>query len=107
MGIIDEIKNRYRSGSLLIKLIFVNVGIFLVVKLTMFVLMLAGIDARVVTDMVELPSAWSAVLVRPWTLVTYMFMHGDLMHIFFNMLCLYWMGLVFMEFNTPKQLVAL
>ena len=73
----------------------------------MFVLMLAGIDARVVTDMVELPSAWSAVLVRPWTLVTYMFMHGDLMHIFFNMLCLYWMGLVFMEFNTPKQLVAL
>ena len=107
MGIIDEIKNRYSSGSLLIKLIFVNVGIFLVVKLTMFVLMLAGIDARVVTDMVELPSAWSAVLVRPWTLVTYMFMHGDLMHIFFNMLCLYWMGLVFMEFNTPKQLVAL
>ena len=107
MGIIDEIKNRYSSGSLLIKLIFVNAGIFLVVKLTMFVLMLAGIDARVVTDMVELPSAWSAVLVRPWTLVTYMFMHGDLMHIFFNMLCLYWMGLVFMEFNTPKQLVAL
>ena len=107
MGIIDEIKNRYSSGSLLIKLIFVNAGIFLVVKLTMFVLMLAGIDARVVTDMVELPSAWSAVLMRPWTLVTYMFMHGDLMHIFFNMLCLYWMGLVFMEFNTPKQLVAL
>ena len=43
----------------------------------------------------------------PYQLVTYMFMHGDLMHIFFNMLCLYWMGLVFMEFNTPKQLVAL
>ena len=107
MGIIEEIKNRYRSGSLLIKLIFINAGIFLAVKLSVFVLMLAGIDASVVMDMVELPSAWEAVTMRPWTLVTYMFMHGDLMHIFFNMLCLYWMGMVFMEFNTPKQLVAL
>ena len=34
-------------------------------------------------------------------------MHGDLMHIFFNMLCFYWFGLIFMEFNTPKQMVAL
>ncbi|MGN0228231.1 MAG: rhomboid family intramembrane serine protease [Muribaculaceae bacterium] len=107
MGIIEEIKNRYRSGSLLIKLIFINAGIFLAVKLSVFVLMLVGIDASVVMDIVELPSAWEAVTMRPWTLVTYMFMHGDLMHIFFNMLCLYWMGVVFMEFNTPKQLVAL
>ena len=107
MGIIEEIKNRYRSGSLLLKLIFINAGIFLAVKLSVFVLMLAGIDASVVMDMVELPSAWAAVTMRPWTLVTYMFMHGDLMHIFFNMLCLYWMGMVFLEFNTPKQLVAL
>ena len=107
MGIIEEIKNRYRSGSLLIKLIFINAGIFLAVKLSVFVLMLAGIDASVVMDMVELPSSWAEVTMRPWTLVTYMFMHGDLMHIFFNMLCLYWMGMVFLEFNTPKQLVAL
>lgn len=29
---------------------------------------------------------------RPWTLVTYMFLHGDLMHIGFNMLGLYFFG---------------
>ena len=107
MGIIDEIKYRYLSGSLLIKLIFINVGIFLAVKLATFVLMLVGVDTSVVAMLVELPSSWGAVLMRPWTLITYMFMHGDVLHIFFNMLCLYWMGMVFMEFNTPKQLVAL
>jgi membrane associated rhomboid family serine protease len=30
----------------------------------------------------------AAVLVRPWTLVTYMFLHGDIGHIFFNMIAL-------------------
>jgi membrane associated rhomboid family serine protease len=31
-------------------------------------------------------------LVRPWTAVTYMFLHGDLMHLLFNMLGLFFFG---------------
>jgi membrane associated rhomboid family serine protease len=31
-------------------------------------------------------------LVRPWTVITYMFLHGGLGHIFFNMLSLYFFG---------------
>jgi membrane associated rhomboid family serine protease len=33
-----------------------------------------------------------AILLRPWTAVTYMFVHGGLGHIFFNMLGLYFFG---------------
>jgi membrane associated rhomboid family serine protease len=33
-----------------------------------------------------------AVLARPWTLVTYMFLHGGLSHILFNMLGLFFFG---------------
>lgn len=32
------------------------------------------------------------VLVRPWTIVTYMFLHAGLMHIAFNMLALFFFG---------------
>jgi membrane associated rhomboid family serine protease len=32
------------------------------------------------------------LLSRPWTLLTYMFLHGSLGHIFFNMLALYFFG---------------
>ncbi len=32
------------------------------------------------------------VLVRPWTIVTYMFLHGGLMHLLFNMLALFFFG---------------
>lgn len=31
-------------------------------------------------------------LVRPWSVVTYMFLHGDVMHLLFNMLALYFFG---------------
>jgi membrane associated rhomboid family serine protease len=34
--------------------------------------------------------AW--ILVRPWTIITYMFLHGGLMHLLFNMLGLYFFG---------------
>jgi membrane associated rhomboid family serine protease len=32
------------------------------------------------------------VAVRPWTVVTYMFLHGGFIHILFNMLAFYWFG---------------
>ena len=32
------------------------------------------------------------VLVRPWTVVTYMFLHGSITHVGFNMLALYFFG---------------
>jgi membrane associated rhomboid family serine protease len=31
-------------------------------------------------------------LVRPWTIVTYMFLHGSMSHLLFNMLGLWWFG---------------
>jgi membrane associated rhomboid family serine protease len=34
--------------------------------------------------------AWA--LTRPWTIITYMFLHGGLGHIFFNMLALFFFG---------------
>ena len=34
----------------------------------------------------------TAILARPWTVVTYMFLHADLTHIFFNMIGLFFFG---------------
>lgn len=38
--------------------------------------------------------SWHSQLFRPWQLVTHMFMHGDVSHIFGNMLALYFFGSV-------------
>ncbi len=35
---------------------------------------------------------WQIALLQPWRLVTYMFLHGSVLHVAFNMLWLWWMG---------------
>ncbi len=34
----------------------------------------------------------AAIVIRPWTLITYMFLHASWIHILFNMLALFWFG---------------
>jgi membrane associated rhomboid family serine protease len=57
--------------------------------------------ANVVMFLAAQPGTWLfyqltlvpyAVLYRPWTLVSYMFLHGGFGHVFFNMLALYFFG---------------
>src|SRR5208337_3453451 len=42
------------------------------------------------TSMLEFIPAFA--IQRPWTFLTYSFVHGSFMHILFNMLALYWFG---------------
>ena len=35
---------------------------------------------------------WGAMMLRPWTIVTYMFLHASISHILFNMIALYIFG---------------
>ena len=105
MGFIDDIKRSYSQGSMLLKLIFINIGVFVVLYILGlgFLLMNAG-DG--IVRWVELPGDLRLLLHRPWTLVTYMFAHINLLHILFNMLWLYWLGRIFMEYFSPKQLTG-
>jgi len=53
-----------------------------------------------------LQSNLEKLLVRPWTIITYMFLHFDFLHILFNMLWLFWFGRIFLKYLTPKQLTT-
>jgi membrane associated rhomboid family serine protease len=44
---------------------------------------------------------------RPWTLLSYAFMHAGLFHIFFNMLNLYWFGKLIAEYVGSKRVISL
>lgn len=105
MGFIDDIKRSYTQGSMLLKLIFINIGVFVVLHVLALgsLLMNAG-DGILLW--VELPSDLGMLLHRPWTLITYMFAHYGFLHILFNMLWLYWLGRIFMEYFSPKQLTG-
>ena len=107
MAFIDEIKRSYTQGSMLLKLIFINIAVFVLLHIVVLVAMLFNVDGNALLSWVELPSNLSQLIRRPWTLLTYMFSHYGLLHILFNMLWFYWLGRIFMEFFSPKQLTGL
>lgn len=107
MAIIDDIKRTYRQGGMLLRLIYINIGVFLLLHAVAIVAWLLGVQEPQSLLWVELPSRFSTLLGRPWTLITYCFAHYDVLHILFNMLCLYWMGRIFLEYFYPKQLSGL
>ncbi len=93
MGIWDEIKASFRHGTSLTRLIFVNAGIFLIIKILEMISVLA--------------SRPEALATKPWTPVTYMFLHQGFIHLLFNMLWLWWFGKIFMGYLDQRKVVSL
>ena len=104
---ITDLKLRFRSGSVLTKLIYINIGVFIVVRLAALALKLFGFSYAPFLTWLEMPSSPIMLLHRPWTLITYMFLHYGFLHIIFNMLWLYWFGQNFLQFLNPRQLGGL
>ncbi len=52
------------------------------------------------------PANTDFLIEKPWTMLTYMFLHLDFMHILFNMLWLWWFGVIFIQYLSQKQLLA-
>ena len=105
MNITDEIKESFRQGSVLTRLIYVNIGVFVLIRLINVVFFLMGKDLPIL-PWLALPADSHVLLTRPWTLFTYMFLHFDFLHILFNILWLYWMGKIFLIYFDAKKLLG-
>ena len=108
MSVIDEIKESFHKGTILHKLIYFNLGIFLTVQIVRIVLLLSNSNEGFLTfvDYLAVPANLEVLARRPWTLLTYMFLHVDFIHILFNLLWLYWFGTVFIQELGLKKLLS-
>lgn len=106
----DGIKNSFKEGSNLSKLIYINLGVFLLVKLAAVFTFLFGFapsEGNFILNWLSLPADTSDLLYRPWTVFTYMFLHEGFLHILFNMLYLYWFGRIFLTLLDQKKLLSI
>ena len=101
-----EIKRRFNAGTIAAKYIYINFGVFILIRLYMIVCRLFMTEATFI-NYLEMPSDPALLMYRPWTIITYMFVHLDFLHIIFNMLWLYWFGKIFLQFFTGRQLGGL
>ncbi len=106
MGIVDEIKNSFKLGSVVTRLIYINLSVFLAVKVLHVLFYLSG-QPFVIVEWLAIPANPEALIYKPWTLVTYMFFHLDFFHVIFNVLGLYWFGKMFLSHFEGDKLLSL
>ena len=106
-GIFDDLKRTFQQGNIVVRLIYVNVATFVLCALLSVVLGLFGLSTAETLRALYLPADLLQLLRRPWTLITYMFMHAGVWHLLGNMLWLYWFGKLFLYFFSSKHLRGL
>ena len=108
MGILDEIKASFKSGSTLTKLIYINLAVFLAVKIATvfsFLFQLENVSNSMVYWL-SVPADAQLLIGRIWSIFTYMFLHQDFLHILFNMLVMFWFGRIFLHYFDGKKLLS-
>ncbi len=104
MSIIEDLKLQYRIGGISNKMIYWNVGFF-IVSIPLFYQFKLGIFDY--PNWLEVSSEFNILLYKPWTLVTYAFFHTSFFHLFFNMMILNFSSRLFLTYFTQKQYLGL
>lgn len=95
-----NLKYQFSRLSIAEKLIAINVLVFIVERLTTFLLRLSS---NSIVQWFELPKDFFEFLLQPWSIVTYSFFHGGFGHLFWNMLLIYFVGRIFLNLFDARR----
>lgn len=108
-------KDQFLNGSLLMKLIFINAAIYLLINLvSLFALWFGLTDFLIyyqdgsytskLTYWLAASSSFLETIKHPWSVITYMFLHERFWHLIFNMVFLYFAGRIFTQYLGERRL---
>lgn len=103
---LNDIKHKFTSANALLKLIYINISVYILVQLvktSSFLLQNGNLN---LIDWFGVPSQPSEFIFKPWSLITYMFTHEGLLHILFNLMWLYFAGQIFLQYFNAKKLYS-
>lgn len=100
MNILDDLKMQYKVGGIALKMIFWNIGCFLVSLLFFYRFSIGAFDFP---NWIALSSEPSVFVLKPWSFITYAFFHDSFLHLFFNMIVLNFSSYLFLTFFSSKQ----
>ena len=106
MSLLDDLKMQLRSGDITMRLIVLNVVLFVVPSLFVVIASLLGYSLDILYY-VSLSSSVADLLWKPWSILTYSFFHAGIWHIIFNMIMFNFAAKVFLTYFTQKQLLGL
>lgn len=93
MAFINDIKEAFNKANIVEKIIYINVFLFLITVLLQ----------NFVINWFALPAALNDFIYKPWTLISFAFIHQGFFHVLSNLLVLYYLGNLFLDFYSKKQ----
>ena len=106
MSILDNLRLRYKQGNIVEKLIYINIAVFAVTLLINVVEGLYANQQNFIVNWFSLDNSINSLLTKPRTIISYGFLHADFLHILMNLIVLYFIGNLFLEYFTQKQLLT-
>lgn len=100
----EQFKRFFKGADVTMKFIIINVAIFVLVNVIDSLFYFMAVNFSTV-EWFAVPAHPMELLMKPWTVFSYMFLHENLWHIAFNMLWLFIFGRIFLQFLSAKQLV--
>jgi membrane associated rhomboid family serine protease len=98
-------KGLFKENPVLKWLLIVNVGIWIMVAFAnLFLWLYKSPGTNLLVKWLSVPADWTELIRKPWTIVTYMFLHERFWHLFFNVWMLWFGGMIFTRFLSQKQL---
>ena len=105
MNILDNLKYRFKNAGIVEQLIYVNLAVFLLVFISNTFGFLFQSNSNLLVNWFALPANFDDFISKPWTIITYGFLHTSFLHILLNLIALFYIGHLFQQYFTAKQLI--
>lgn len=108
-SIVEDIKNQFRYGSMVIQLILVNILVYVAdnVLQLLFLLVNKGYLYDNFAQWFMVSAALEKLVWKPWSVITYMFLHANLWHLGFNMYALYVFGQIIVNYLGNRKILPI
>ena len=101
----DKISSEFKLSSNLNKIIYLNIIFFVIIKVCSSIFFLFEINTNEFFNKLYLPAEINLIKLQPWSIFSFMFIHLNFVHLIFNMLLLYFIGNIFLQWLDDKQLI--
>jgi|TARA_B110000438_G_scaffold86556_2_gene85995 membrane associated rhomboid family serine protease len=108
--IIEDFKKAWnKKDNGLVKIILINVIIFIGISIIKVFLQIGGLEILYIkfSNSLMLPADLKQFIFQPWSIITYFFLHTNFSHILWNMLFLYWFGKIIQDNIGNNAMISL
>jgi len=105
MSLIQKLQTKFKYANIVEKFISINLAVFVLIFLFNTLGFLFQTKGSIVNWFI-LPATFEGFITKPWTIITYGFIHVNFIHILMNLISLYFIGNLFVNYFTPKQFIS-